>query len=149
MSLVAPLVARFRVRPTGAGRGHVRGRDFPGSGGGGPGARLSCRGAGDKGRRPARREPPPDDAAGLPTGVYALQVTDPSGKTLLSTDPVECRRVTVDASGRFVSVAPSGACAHATGTDGEDGGISVQLFPYNDTANNGGVYKVWLTSYDA
>jgi hypothetical protein len=87
----------------------------------------------------------PDDAAGLPAGTYTFQVTDPSGKTLLSTDAPSCRQVTVDASGRFQSVAPSGACAHATGTDGEDLGITVQLFPYNDTPNNGGVYKVWLT----
>ena len=87
----------------------------------------------------------PDDAAGLPAGTYTFQVTDPSGKTLLSTDPASCRQVTVDASGRFQSVAPSGACAHATGTDGEDLGITVQLFPYDDTPNNGGVYKVWLT----
>lgn len=91
----------------------------------------------------------PDDAAGLPAGVYAFQVTDPSGKTLLSSDPVECRRVTVDDEGVFTSVAPSGACAHRTGADGEDGGITVQLFPYADTPNNGGVYKVWLTPYDA
>lgn len=91
----------------------------------------------------------PDDAAGLPAGIYAFQVTDPSGKTLLSTDPVSCRRVEVDASGRFVSVAPSGSCAHATGTDAEDGGITVQLFPYLDTPNNRGEYKVWLTPYDA
>lgn len=87
----------------------------------------------------------PDDAAGLPAGVYSFQVTDPSGKTLLSTDPVACRQVSVDASGRFVDVLPSGTCAHDTGTDGEDGGITVQLFPYLDTPNNGGVYKVWLT----
>ena len=87
----------------------------------------------------------PDDAAGLPAGDYYFQVTNPSGKTLLSTDAVTCRRVTVDASGRFTSVAGSGACAHVTGTDGEDGGITVQLFPFADTPNNGGVYKVWLT----
>jgi hypothetical protein len=72
-------------------------------------------------------------------------VTDPSGKTLLSTDAVACRQFTVDASGRIQSVAPSGACAHVTGTDGEDLGITVQLFPFNDTPNNGGVYKVWVT----
>jgi hypothetical protein len=87
----------------------------------------------------------PDNAAGLPAGIYTFQVTDPSGKTLLSTDPVACRQVQVDGSGRFVSVAPSGACAHQTGIDGEDLGITVQLFPYDDTPNNGGVYKVWLT----
>ena len=42
----------------------------------------------------------PDDAAGLPAGTYSFQVTDPSGKTLLSTDAVACRQFTVDASGR-------------------------------------------------
>jgi hypothetical protein len=87
----------------------------------------------------------PDDAAGLPAGTYAFQVTDPSGKTLLSTDAVTCRRFTVDASGIIQNVTASGACAHATGTDGEDAGITVQLFPYNDTPNNGGVYKVWVS----
>ena len=87
----------------------------------------------------------PDDAAGLPAGTYSFQVTSPSGKTLLSTDPVSCRQFTVDASGVIQSVAPSGACAHATGTDGEDEGITVQLIPFADTPNNGGVYKVWVS----
>jgi hypothetical protein len=92
----------------------------------------------------------PVDAAGLPAGVYSFQVTDPSGKTLLSSDPVACRQVTVDASGRFTSTAPSPAgCAHATSTDQEDLGITVQLFPYDDTPNNGGVYKVWITPTSA
>ncbi len=91
----------------------------------------------------------PVDAAGLPAGTYTYQVTDPSGRTLLSTDPIACRQVTVDASGRFTSVAPSGACAHATGVDGEDGGITVQLFPFADTPNNGGVYKAWITPTSA
>ena len=87
----------------------------------------------------------PDDAAGLPSGTYSFQVTDPSGKTLLSTDSVDCRQFTVDDSGVIQSVAPSGACAHLTGIDGEDSGITVQLFPYADTPNNGGVYKVWVS----
>ena len=34
-------------------------------------------------------------AAGLDDGVYVFQVTDPSGKTLLSTDAVQCRQFTV------------------------------------------------------
>ena len=50
----------------------------------------------------------PHDAAGLPAGTYSFQVTDPSGKTLLSTDAVACRQFTVDASGVIQSVAPSG-----------------------------------------
>jgi len=87
----------------------------------------------------------PDDAAGLPAGTYSFQVTDPSGKTLLSTDDVSCRQFSVDESGVIQSVAPGGACAHATGADGEDGGLTVQLFPFDDTPNRGGVYKVWVT----
>jgi hypothetical protein len=87
----------------------------------------------------------PDSAAGLPAATYSFQVTDPSGKTLLSTDPVACRQFTVEASGVIQNVTASGACAHATGTDGEDTGITVQLFPYDDTPNNGGVYKVWVS----
>ncbi|MBD8868627.1 hypothetical protein [Nocardioides donggukensis] len=87
----------------------------------------------------------PDSAAGLPAGIYTFMVTDPSGKTLLSSDDISCRQVEVGADGVFGSVAPSGACAHSTGTDGEDGGTTVQLFPYDDTPNNGGVYKVWIT----
>jgi hypothetical protein len=87
----------------------------------------------------------PDDAAGLPAGTYAFQVTDPSGKTLLSTDAVACRQFTVDSSGVIQAVVPAGGCEHATGIDGEDLGITVQLFPYNDTPNNGGVYKVWVS----
>jgi hypothetical protein len=87
----------------------------------------------------------PDSAAGLPAGTYTFQVTGPKPTQLLSTDPLACRQFTVDASGVIQSVAPSGACAHATGTDGEDEGITVQLFPYADTPNPGGVYKVWVT----
>jgi hypothetical protein len=92
----------------------------------------------------------PDEAAGLPAGTYSFQVTDPSGKTLLSTDPVVCRQFTVDASGVIENVVDQpplgdGGCEHAIGADGEDGGATVQLFPYNDTPNNGGVYKVWVS----
>jgi hypothetical protein len=87
----------------------------------------------------------PDDAAGLPAGTYSFQVTDPSGKVLLSTDDVSCRQFTVDASGVIQDVTASSTCAHQTGADGEDGGATVQLFPYSDTPNNGGVYKVWVT----
>jgi hypothetical protein len=87
----------------------------------------------------------PDGAAGLPAGTYSFQVTDPSGKTLLSSDPVACRQFTVNVNGVIQDVAPSGACGHATGSDGEDGGATVQLFPYANTPNNGGVYKVWVS----
>jgi hypothetical protein len=87
----------------------------------------------------------PDDAAGLPAGTYTFMVTDPSGKVLLSSDAPECRQVVVDDSGVFTAVVPAGGCEHAIGADLEDGGITVQLFPFDDTPNNGGVYKVWVT----
>ena len=87
----------------------------------------------------------PVGAAGLPAGTYSFQVTDPPGKTVLSSDRVACRQFSVDDSGVITSVDPSGSCAHKVGQDGEDGGRTVQLFPFNDTPNNGGVYKVWVT----
>lgn len=39
-------------------------------------------------------------ASGLPPGIYYFQVTDPSGNTLLSTDPAVCRQVVVNSEGR-------------------------------------------------
>jgi hypothetical protein len=87
----------------------------------------------------------PADAAGLPDGTYSFQVTDPSGKTPLSTDLVACRQFTVLGGVIQDVVAQTNGCEHATGADGEDGGATVQLFPYADTPNNGGVYKVWVS----
>ena len=87
----------------------------------------------------------PQFAAGLNDGVYVFQVTDPSGKVLLSTDAAGCRRFTV-AGGIITSVAVAGACAHLTGNDVDHPpAITVQLMPYDDTPNPGGVYKVWVT----
>lgn len=86
----------------------------------------------------------PQTAAGLDDGTYVFQVTDPSGKTLLSTDPVQCRQFTVS-GGIITSVAPSDGCAHVTGLDVDHGALTVQLLPYNDTPNPGGEYKVWVT----
>ncbi len=85
----------------------------------------------------------PQFAAGLDDGTYVFQVTDPSGKTLLSTDPAGCRQFTV-ADGIITGVVPS-ACQHQTGLDIDHGAVTVQLFPYKDTPNPGGVYKVWVT----
>jgi hypothetical protein len=87
----------------------------------------------------------PQTAAGLPDGVYVFQVTDPSGKKLLSTDPVQCRQFTV-LNGIITSTAPSPAgCAHVTGSDIDHGATTIQLLPYLDTPNPGGEYKVWVT----
>lgn len=90
----------------------------------------------------------PQTAAGLDDGTYVFQVTNPSGKTLLSTDPAQCRQFTV-MNGIITSTDPSPAgCAHVTGVDmdhGAQGAITIQLMPYNDTPNPGGEYKVWAT----
>lgn len=85
----------------------------------------------------------PQTAAGLDDGLYYFQVTDPSGKTLLSTDPVACREFQVT-GGVITSLA--GSCqTHLTGTDVDYNALTIQLMPYANTPNNGGVYKVWVT----
>ncbi len=84
----------------------------------------------------------PATAAGLDDGTYVFQVTNPSGKVLLSTDPAKCRRFNV-VGGLITGVVAAGGCEHATGTDLDHNATTVQLFPYNDTPNPGGVYKVW------
>jgi hypothetical protein len=85
----------------------------------------------------------PQTAAGLDNGTYVFQVTDPSGKTLLSTDAAQCREFTVN-NGIIVGDGVSG-CAHVTGADIDHGATTVQLMPYLDTPNPGGEYKVWAT----
>ena len=85
----------------------------------------------------------PKTAAGLPDGTYYFQVTDPSGKTLLSTDPLNCRQFIV--SGGIIT-AVTGPCPHTPGSDVDHGATTVQLMPYKDTPNSGGEYKVWATA---
>src|SRR5712692_9932439 len=86
----------------------------------------------------------PQTAAGLPNGTYVFQVTDPSGRTLLSTDEARCREFTVS-GGIITGVVAAGGCQHVTGSDIDHGAVTVQLFPFSDTPNNGGVYKAWVT----
>jgi hypothetical protein len=86
----------------------------------------------------------PATAAGLDDGTYVFQVTDPSGKTLLSTDAARCREFTVS-GGIITAVVPAGGCEHKTGLDIDHAATTVQLMPYLDTPNHGGVYKVWVT----
>jgi hypothetical protein len=96
----------------------------------------------------------PCTAAGLPDGDYYFQVTDPSGGELLSrldettVDPIENRRVTVY-KGLMVQYLGN----HDMGIGKCPGSITVQLFPFIQTPNPGGEYKVWMTpvgsySYD-
>lgn len=85
----------------------------------------------------------PPTAAGLPDGDYYFQVTDPSGKKLLSTDPVLDRCVTVK-NGVIESNCPTGV--HNTNPSADaGGGVVVELCPFDDTPNPGGVYKAWIT----
>jgi len=86
----------------------------------------------------------PQHAAGLDDGMYVFQVTDPSGKFLLSQDLPGCRRVNV-ANGVIASVVVTGGCEHNTGLDVDHNATTVQLMPYADTPNPGGEYKVWMT----
>lgn len=86
----------------------------------------------------------PVTAAGLDDGTYVFQVTDPPGKTLLSTDAAKCRELTVS-GGIITAVVAAGGCEHKTGLDIDHGATTVQLMPYLDTPNPGGVYKVWVT----
>lgn len=96
----------------------------------------------------------PVGAAGLPAGDYYFQVTDPSGKKLLSTDAVSNRKFHVNALGVFSAYTGSGGPAHPTGIDNDhaaQGAITIQLAnntcpaDFLDSPNNGGVYKAWVT----
>lgn len=102
----------------------------------------------------------PIGAAGLPEGWYYFMVTDPSGKVRLSSDAITERRIWVNEHGVFaekVWTAGEGGDdreypVHGWNDDrGEKdgfGAIVVQLCPYDDTPNNGGVYKAWVTPVD-
>ncbi len=92
----------------------------------------------------------PSDSAALPEGCYYFQVTSPSGKTLLSSDPIECRDFCINEFGVIYDYDPDDNCAapHDTGIDvdhEELGAITVGLAPFDPTPNPGGVYKVWVT----
>jgi hypothetical protein len=112
----------------------------------------------------------PQTAAGLPDGDYVFQVTDPPGKVLLSQDASRCRVIRVadgvivslrdKTNGSFVDHTASDAChvndgpegaagatgKHDTNVDADHGppAIVVQLMPFFDTPNPGGVYKAWV-----
>jgi hypothetical protein len=88
----------------------------------------------------------------LPEGDYYFQVTNPPGsgptEILLSSDNADCRQVHVGANGRIE--AAIGSCPHATGTlNTANGSLPVQLFPFDDTPNPGGEYKVYLITKSA
>lgn len=76
----------------------------------------------------------------LDDGIYFFQVTDPSGQPLLSSDGILNRKFQV-VNGRIAV----NLGTHANGGVSPCGSLAIQLFPYDDTPNGGGVYKVWIT----
>ncbi len=92
----------------------------------------------------------------VPDDMYYFQVTDPSGKTLLSNDNIESRRFRVytDSDGLKhveypVPGYPSPDSFHLTCNDVESDNITIALCPFDDTPNNGGEYKLWITPVGA
>jgi hypothetical protein len=80
--------------------------------------------------------------SGLADGTYFFQVTNPSGKQLLSTDNAVCRQLKV-AGG--VIIGASSPCPHAVGTFNPANGMTpVQLAPFSTSDNPGLEFKVWL-----
>jgi hypothetical protein len=79
----------------------------------------------------------------LEDGTYYFQVTDPSGDFLLSLDAVGNRKFQV--SGGEITANLGSPSPHANGATSPCGSLAIQLMPYDDSPNNGGVYKVWIT----
>ncbi|MBI1756478.1 MAG: hypothetical protein HYR64_05165 [Fimbriimonas ginsengisoli] len=90
-----------------------------------------------------------------PDGIYYFQVTTPNGALLLSTDPAANRLVRVGkdpitgATGRILGncdfFGNLGSGGHPNGTyNGSNGSTPVQLWPFDQTTNNGGEYKAWI-----
>ena len=84
----------------------------------------------------------PCTAAGLPDGVYYFQVTDPSGKFVLSADAPEQRKVLV--SGGYITQYLGNTHVTNAGMKCNKPTVTVELYPFYDTPNSGGEYKVWM-----
>ena len=84
----------------------------------------------------------PCTAAGLPDGQYYFQITDPSGRWLLSSDAITERKVRV--SGGYIVEYLGTTHTTATGMKCNKPTVTVRLYPFLDTPNPGGEYKVWM-----
>jgi hypothetical protein len=88
----------------------------------------------------------PCSAAGLPDGEYYFQVTDPSGRVLLSETGLNDRVISV-----YGGLITGYSGSHGTGFGKCNDGTNppknptVQLAPFSTTPNPGGEYKVWIT----
>ena len=78
----------------------------------------------------------------LPDGQYYFQVTDSTGKTLLSTDVVSERAVTVKGG----VIASYDGKTHAVDGKTGCGSLAVNLMPYADAGPQKAAYVAWLTS---
>jgi hypothetical protein len=87
-----------------------------------------------------------NDLGLVPNGTYYVRVTDPAGKTDLSAIAPGTGdfTVTVDTvNGKGVITGGS----HPVGsTNSQSGETTVQLWPFAQTPNNGGVYKAWIST---
>ncbi len=81
----------------------------------------------------------------LADGDYYYEVKSPNG-TLLSSDAIGDRKFTV-ADGFIQST--TGHLTHAVNCDPAVTGITVQLFPYDDTPNPGGEYKLTVATAES
>ncbi len=77
----------------------------------------------------------------LPDGKYYFQVTDPSGKQLLSTDTVSERAVTVKAG----VIASYDGATHSADGKTACGSLAVNLMPFADAGSQKAAYVVWVT----
>ena len=80
----------------------------------------------------------------LAAGDYYFQVSSPSGD-LLSSDAIGQRKFTVGANG-FITSTAGGHATNPVNCTPPVTGITVQLFPYADTPNNGGEYKLTIAT---
>ncbi|GAA4861958.1 hypothetical protein [Luteimonas vadosa] len=83
----------------------------------------------------------------LDDGIYHFQVTNPSGSVLLSTGSTIWER-TMEVSGGVISSNLGNQAKHPNGNVSPCGSLAIRLFPFDDTPNTGGVYKVWITRAD-
>ena len=77
-------------------------------------------------------------AAGLPDGSYYVQITDPSGATVLGTSVSSANETPVTVSGGNFASCYELWNILIKGSDGTPG--------YDDSPNNGGEYKVWVSN---
>lgn len=81
-------------------------------------------------------------AYALPDGDYVFQVTDVSGRVVLSSDEARLRQVGI-ANGVLRGV--SGEGRHGMGGDSLGGATTVQLCPFDESPDASGSYQLWLT----